>query len=95
MSGGNCCTTGSGSGDKDSVRPDSVDAPLANAPWNGRQKLVYMHEALHLEAKLHDAGWEPDIERHESDTDSQASDDEVDFRKGGSLSKEKVLALCM
>ena len=58
-------------------------------------KLVYMHEALHLEAKLHDAGWEPDIERHESDTDSQASDDEVDFRKGGSLSKEKVLALCM
>ena len=58
-------------------------------------KLVYTHEALHLEAKMQDAGWAPDIERWESDTDSEGSEDEADFTEGKSLSMSQVLALCM
>jgi len=57
--------------------------------------LVYAHEALHLEEIMQDAGWAPDIERWESDTDSDGSDDEADFTDGSSLSKTQVLALCM
>ena len=58
-------------------------------------KLVYAKEALHLEQKMQDAGWEPDLERHESDTDSEGSDEEQDFAEGVSLTEEQVLALCM
>jgi hypothetical protein len=58
-------------------------------------KLVYAHEALHLEQKMQDAGWSADVERWESDTDSEGSGDEVDFSDGGNLSQESVLALCM
>jgi len=58
-------------------------------------KLVYAHEALHLEQKMQDAGWAADIERWESDTDSDGSDEEVDFTEGSNLSGTQVLALCM
>ena len=58
-------------------------------------KLVYAHEALHLEQKMQGAGWAPDIERWESDTDSEGSDQEVDFHEGSNLSQTQVLALCM
>ena len=58
-------------------------------------KLVYAHEALHLEQKMQDAGWAPDVERWESDTDSEGSDEDVDFKEGSSLSDQQVLALCM
>ena len=56
---------------------------------------MYAKEALHLEQKMQDAGWEPDLERHESDTDSEGSDEEQDFAEGVSLTEEQVLALCM
>ena len=36
-----------------------------------------------------------DIERWESDTDSEGSDEEVDFKEGSNLSNTQVLALCM
>ena len=36
-----------------------------------------------------------DIERWESDTDSEGSDQEVDFHEGSNLSQTQVLALCM
>ena len=39
-------------------------------------KLVYAHEALHLEQKMQDAGWAPDVERWESDTDGEGSDED-------------------
>ena len=39
--------------------------------------------------------WAPDIERWESDTDSEGSDQEVDFHEGSNLSQTQVLALCM
>ena len=58
-------------------------------------KLVFCHEALHLEQKMQDAGWAPDIERWETDTDSDGSDEEVDFKEGSNLSQTQVLALCM
>ena len=58
-------------------------------------KLVYAHEALHLEQKMQSAGWAADIERWESDTDSDGSDEEVDFKEGSNLSGTQVLALCM
>ena len=58
-------------------------------------KLVYAHEALHLEQKMQDEGWKPDVERWESDTDSEGSDEEVDFHEGSNLSQTQVLALCM
>ena len=58
-------------------------------------KLVYAFEALHLEQEMQDAGWAADVERWETDTDSDGSDDDVDFSEGSSLSKEKILALCM
>ena len=50
--------------------------------------------ALHLEQKMQDAGWKPDVERWESDTDSEGSDHEVDIHEG-SISQTQVLALCM
>ena len=58
-------------------------------------KLVFAHESLHIEQKMQDAGWAPDVERWESDTDSGGSDDEVDFKEGSNLSQTQVLALCM
>ena len=53
-------------------------------------KLVYAHEALHLEQKMQDAGWAADIERWESGTDSELSDEEVDFKEGSNLSNTQV-----
>ena len=44
---------------------------------------------------MQDAGWAPDVERWESDTDSEGSDEDVDFKEGSSLSDQQVLALCM
>eukprot|EP00320_Phaeocystis_rex_P013514 CAMPEP_0119069806 /NCGR_PEP_ID=MMETSP1178-20130426/28837_1 /TAXON_ID=33656 /ORGANISM="unid sp, Strain CCMP2000" /LENGTH=66 /DNA_ID=CAMNT_0007051605 /DNA_START=51 /DNA_END=252 /DNA_ORIENTATION=- len=59
-------------------------------------KLVYAFEALQLEEKMQDAGWEADVDdRWESDTDSDDSEDETDFREGKSLSDQQVLAVCM
>ena len=41
-------------------------------------KLVYCHETIHLQNKLQDAGWEPDVVAHESDSEpaSKGSDNE-------------------
>ena len=33
-------------------------------------KLVYCHEAMHVQLRMQDAGWSADVERHESDEDS-------------------------
>ena len=39
-------------------------------------KRVYVHEALHLQGKLQAAGYKQAIEKWDSDSDSDASDDE-------------------
>ena len=37
-------------------------------------KLVYCHEAMHhVQLRMQDAGWSADVERHESDEDSDGS----------------------
>ena len=39
-------------------------------------KLVYCHEAMHVQLRVQNAGWSPDVERWESDEDSDNSGDE-------------------
>ena len=39
-------------------------------------KLVYCHEAMHVQLRVQSAGWSPDVERWESDEDSEDSGDE-------------------
>ena len=41
--------------------------------------LVYIHEALHLRDKVQDAGYKALVEKWDSDSDSDASDDEADL----------------
>ena len=42
-------------------------------------KLVYCHEALHLQRKLQKAGYKAKVEKWDSDSDSDVSDDEADL----------------
>ena len=41
-------------------------------------KLVYCHEAMHVQLRMQDAGWSADVERWESDEDSDQSEEERD-----------------
>ena len=43
-------------------------------------KLVYCHEALHLKDKLQKAGFKAKVEKWDSDSDSDESDDEEDLK---------------
>ena len=57
-------------------------------------KLVYCHEAMHVQLRVQNAGWSPDVERWESDEDS---DDSGDEREGDeqemALSEAAILRL--
>ena len=39
---------------------------------------TYCHEAMHVQQRMQDAGWSADVERWESDEDSDGSGDEGD-----------------
>lgn len=39
-------------------------------------KLVFCHEMMHVQLRMQDAGWSADVERWESDSDSDVSDEE-------------------
>ena len=41
-------------------------------------KLVYCHEAMHLQQRMQDAGWSADVERWESDSDNDNSDEDAE-----------------
>ena len=58
-------------------------------------KLVYCHETIHLENKLQDAGWEPEVVAHESDSDSDeaSSDEEKDISE--EIYSSETVALLM
>ena len=58
-------------------------------------KLVYCHETLHLQNKLQDANWEPDVVQHETDGESasDASDEEKDL--ADELSAPETLLMLM
>ena len=43
-------------------------------------KLVYAHEALHLKQKLQKASYTQHVEKWDSDSDSDESDDEEDLK---------------
>ena len=43
-------------------------------------KLVYCHEALHMRAKLQGAEYVQEVVKWDSDSDSDASDDEEDLK---------------
>ena len=45
-------------------------APKARMRHKTADKLVYCHEAMHLQLRMQDAGWAADVERWESDSDS-------------------------
>ena len=58
-------------------------------------KLVYCHEAMHVQLRMQDAGWSADVERHESDEDSDgsATERDADERAAGNLSESAILRL--
>ena len=57
-------------------------------------KLVYCHEAMHLQLRMQDAGWAADVERWESDSDSDASAAEGEADEAaGTLSEAQLLRL--
>ena len=60
-------------------------------------KLVYCHEAIHLQQRMQDAGWTADVERWESDSDSviaMTPEDEADADEtAGTLSESQLLRL--
>ena len=60
-----------------------------------RDKLVYCHEAMHVQLRMQDAGWSADVERHESDEDSDgsATERDADERAAGNLSESAILRL--
>ena len=58
-------------------------------------KLVYCHDSMHLQQKLQDSGWAPDVERWDSDEDSDGSDHDDDHADRLELAAEQVLRLCM
>ena len=62
-----------------------------------RHKLVYCHEAMHVQLRMQDAGWSADVERHESDEDSDdsATGRDADERAAGNLSESAILRLMM
>ena len=37
---------------------------------------IFCHEAMHVQLRVQSAGWSPDVERWESDEDSEQSGDE-------------------
>ena len=41
-------------------------------------KLVFCHEAMHVQLRMQDAGWSADVERWVSDEDSDWSDEEAE-----------------
>ena len=43
-------------------------------------KIVYCHEALHLQDMAQDAGYKAPVEKWDSDSDSDESDDEEDLK---------------
>ena len=59
---------------------------MAKTPWPvvpsvrhaTADKLVFCHEMMHVQERMQGAGWSADVERWESDSDSDHSCDEDD-----------------
>ena len=72
-----------------------VAMPPVGMAHKTADKLVYCHEAVHVQLRMQDAGWHADVERWESDEDSDDSGDELDADESAGLqmSEEAVLLL--
>ena len=57
-------------------------------------KLVYCHEAMHVQQRMQDAGWEPDLERWESDEESEDSAAECDANEAAGAELSARLRCC-
>ena len=55
----------------------------------------HRHSARAYQQKVQNAGWQPDIERWESDEDSDGSDEEDDHAERLELSPDSIRRLCM
>ena len=58
-------------------------------------KLVYCHEAIHIQLRMQDAGWVAGVERWESDSDSDASANEADADEAVNALSEAQLSRLM
>ena len=56
-------------------------------------KLVYCHEAMHVQLRNQDAAWSADVARWESDEDSDNSDSEAEADSAFELSEDAVRLL--
>ena len=57
-------------------------------------KLVFCHEAIHLQLRQQNAGWSADVQRWESDEDSEDSGGEcAEDEKMKELSEAQILRL--
>ena len=56
-------------------------------------KLVYCHEAMHVQLRNQDAAWSADVARWESDEDSDNSDSEAEADSAFELSQDAVRLL--
>ena len=58
-------------------------------------KLVYCHEMMHVQDRMQDAGWSPDVERWESDEESQNSGDEHEMDERDLVLSENEIRFLM
>ena len=57
-------------------------------------KLVFCHESMHVQLRLQNAGWSADVQRWESDEDSEDSEGECERDEtAGVLSEAQILRL--
>ena len=58
------------------LRPDQDDDAHSRMGHTVSDKRVYCHEALHMREKLTKAGYKQKVEKWDSDSDSDSSDEE-------------------
>ena len=58
------------------LRGNQDDGARANGSRRRADKRVYCHEALHLKGKLQTAGYKQAVEKWDTDSDSDSSDEE-------------------
>ena len=56
-------------------------------------KLVFCHEAMHVQLRMQDAGWSPDVERWESDVDREDGSDEERDGDGAAVDMSEATVL--
>ena len=71
-------TTSQGGGCTSNAAGQIHDAQKSRMAHGTADKLVFCHEVMHVQLRMQDAGWSAEVERWESDEDSDGSADELD-----------------